>query len=317
MCSLFGLIDYQNALSTRQKNKILTVLSHECECRGTDATGIAYNYAGSLRIFKRPLPAHKMRFHVPNGVNVVVGHTRMATQGLAELNFNNHPFTGNLPHAKFAFAHNGVLWNDQELRFIEKLPETHVQTDSYVAVQLLEIQKALNFNSLKIMAEKVDGSFVFTVLDEQDNIWFIRGDNPLCIHDYNGFLLYASTGEILLKAEHRLHLRHQEEIATKEGDILRIDKNGDIEHGEFLPLQTFRHPWRQFPCWRQRYWQTENEPEVGIYDDLLDVAKAMGVSDDDIEILLDYGCESDEIEDLLYDPALLNEVLYELRSAYI
>ena len=43
----------------------------------------------------------------------------------------------------------------------------------------------------------------------------------------------------------------------------------------------------------------------------------MGVSDDDIEILLDYGCEPDEIEDLLYDPALLNEVLYELRSAYI
>ena len=132
-----------------------------------------------------------------------------------------------------------------------------------------------------------------------------------------GFLLYASTEGILSKAEHRLHLRHQEEIETKEGDILRIDKNGNIERGEFLPMQTFRHPWRQFPCWRQRCWQNENEPEVGIYDDLLDVAKAMGVSDDDIEILLDYGCELDEIEELLYDPALLNEVLYELRSAYI
>ena len=42
MCSLFGIIDYQNVLSSRQKNKILSVLSRECEVRGTDATGIAF-----------------------------------------------------------------------------------------------------------------------------------------------------------------------------------------------------------------------------------------------------------------------------------
>ena len=113
MCSLFGLIDYQNALTTRQKNRILQVLAKECEVRGTDATGIAYNFGGSIKVFKRPLAAHKLKFHVPNGVHVIMGHTRLATQGRPADNFNNHPWsTGALLH----LAHNGVLWNDKELR---------------------------------------------------------------------------------------------------------------------------------------------------------------------------------------------------------
>ena len=39
MCSLFGLIDYQNTLTTRQKNHILQVISKECEVRGTGRDG--------------------------------------------------------------------------------------------------------------------------------------------------------------------------------------------------------------------------------------------------------------------------------------
>ena len=62
MCALFGLVDYGNKFSARQKNKIISVLSEECEIRGTDATGIAYNSNGRLHIFKRAVPAHKMRY---------------------------------------------------------------------------------------------------------------------------------------------------------------------------------------------------------------------------------------------------------------
>ena len=81
MCSLFGLIDFKECLSTHTKNKILNFLARECQVRGMDATGIAYNFNDRLRIYKRPLPARKMKIHIPNGVNVVMGHTRMTTQG--------------------------------------------------------------------------------------------------------------------------------------------------------------------------------------------------------------------------------------------
>ena len=110
-----------------------------------------------------------------------MGHTRMTTQGSEKKNYNNHPFLGKAGQTLFALAHNGVLFNDFELRRTCRLPKTHIETDSYVAVQLIEQQKALTPASLKEMAEAVEGSFVFTVLDEQDNLYVVKGDNPFCL----------------------------------------------------------------------------------------------------------------------------------------
>ena len=62
------------------------------------------------------------------------------------------------------------------------------------------------------MAEKVGGSFVFTVLDRDDSIWFVIGDNPLCIMFYDGFLIYASTQEILFKTIKKLRLKAPTDI---------------------------------------------------------------------------------------------------------
>ncbi|WP_283673750.1 class II glutamine amidotransferase [Butyricicoccus sp. Marseille-Q5471] len=311
MCSVFGLIDYNSVLSAKEKNRMLGVLSHECEVRGTDATGIAYNYNGRLRIYKRPLAAHRLRFRVPNGVNVIMGHTRMVTQGAAKRNYNNHPWLGKAEHAQFALAHNGVLWNDEELRM--QLPKTKIETDSYVAVQLLEQNSTLDFDSLKDMAETVEGSFVFTVLDGEDNLFFVVGNNPLAIYRYDGFDLYASTSEILRKTVRRLQLgKPNEIIEPEEGEILRIDRDGHITRGSFIPHHTFSHWWRNTPYYSS-YLLEDTSLET---DYLIDAAKAMGISEDEVQALLDYGCTTDEIEELLYDPALLHELTGELLYAY-
>ncbi|MDR3766775.1 MAG: class II glutamine amidotransferase [Butyricicoccus sp.] len=50
----------------------------------------------------------------------------MTTQGNAKFNQNNHPFRGKLPGQAFVLAHNGVLWNDHELRHTESLPRTSI-----------------------------------------------------------------------------------------------------------------------------------------------------------------------------------------------
>ena len=247
MCSLFGLIDFKECLSTHTKNKILNTLARECQVRGTDATGIAYSFNDRLRIYKRPLPARKMKIHIPHGVNAVMGHIRMTTQGNAQFNQNNHPFLGHVDGNSFALAHNGVLWNDKELRMEESLPMTSVETDSYVAVQLLEKNKALDFDSLKAMAEAVEGSFVFTVLDKDNSIWFVIGDNPLCIMFYDGFLIYASTQEILCKIIKKLKLTAPSDILEpKEGEILKIDRNGRITTGALAPRTSYEHWWRRY-----------------------------------------------------------------------
>lgn len=308
MCSVFGIIDYEECLSQNRKHKILAVLSRVCEERGTDATGIAYHTGGSLRVYKRALAAHQMRFHLPRDARVIMGHTRMTTQGSAEKPYNNHPFTGYLGNKRFALAHNGVLWNDEDLRHGQSLPLTHIETDSYIAVQLIEQQKALHFDSLKQMAEQVRGSFVFTVLDEEHSIWFVRGDNPLAIRDYGSFILYASTASLLKHTERALRLPQYTDISTKEGDILRIDRHGKCSFGSFVPHHSYSHWWREYSHSQLSLLPEEDYWEL---DYLVDAAKAMGVSQDEVHALIAYGCELDEIEELLYDPALLHEITAE------
>ena len=134
MCCLFGLIDYNNTFTAKEKNRLIKILSTECEARGTDATGIAFNTESGLHISKRQVAAHKMWYRIPDSAKVVMGHTRMTTQGNEKFNFNNHPFLGHVDKMNFALAHNGVLHNDSELRITERLPKTNIQTDSYIGM---------------------------------------------------------------------------------------------------------------------------------------------------------------------------------------
>ena len=153
MCCLFGMIDCHGQFSAREKAHILSVLATECEERGTDATGIAYCTHDHLSIYKRPLEAHRLRFRIPEDSRTIMGHTRMTTQGKASRNRNNHPFLGNANGEMVALAHNGILYNDQLLRRTNRLPKTKIETDSYIAVQLIEQKKARVFSSLKYWAE--------------------------------------------------------------------------------------------------------------------------------------------------------------------
>ena len=154
MCALFGWLDYKGIVSNKTLKRLTQALANAAEERGTDASGIAYVKDSKITIFKRPKPAHKIRFNVPNDTKAVMGHTRMTTQGNEKFNYNNHPFYGHAD-VDFAFAHNGVLHNDKELRKEKNLPQTKIETDSYVAVQLIEQQRKLDLNSLKAMAEDV------------------------------------------------------------------------------------------------------------------------------------------------------------------
>ena len=204
MCAIFGLIDYNRVFSTHQREVILKVLSKECEVRGTDATGFAFNSNGRLKIFKRPLAAHEVSLTLPDDANIILGHTRMATKGNKQQNYNNHPFFGKAG-IKFALAHNGILYNENHIRHDMAIPNSHIQTDSYIAVQILEKIGTLDEKSLTEMAEKVSGCFVFTLLDENNNSYFVKGDNPLALYHFEaGFYIYASTDVILDYALGRL-----------------------------------------------------------------------------------------------------------------
>ena len=302
MCCLFGFVDYAGSLSVKQKNHLIRELSIAAEVRGTDATGIAYNTSRGLQIYKRPLAAYRLHLRIPAEAHVVMGHTRMTTQGSAKKNYNNHPFFGCVKGKRFALAHNGVLWNDRGLRHTKHLPKTKIQTDSYVAVQLLEQQKALDFDSLAKMAEQVEGSFSFAVLDEQDALWIVKGDSPLSIAYFPecGVYVYASTVEILNKALTRCgkQLGHRRTVEVEMGDLLKIDRRGHITRATFDASKLCRPTWEY---WSSSMYAEPPKTESEHIRLLKSVARAFGFTGEMIDRLLDQGFTTDDIEEILYE----------------
>ena len=308
MCALFGWLDYKGIIPYKTLKKLTQALANAAEERGTDASGIAYVNDGRVTIYKRPKPAHKVYFNAPAGVRAIMGHTRMTTQGNEKFNQNNHPFSGHADR-DFAFAHNGVLYNDKMLRKEKNLPDTHIETDSYIAVQLIEQQGKLGFASLKYMAESVSGSFCFTALDETNNLYIVKGSNPMCLLHFEelGLYVYASTESIMKKAlgKTRFHKFPCEKIQVTDGDILRIDASGNISRSQFEVKDNFR-------CSKWFGWYKDFEDD-DLYNEheqmLLEVCSYYGIDEYDVSLLLDYGYTADEIEDMLCDHSLIHETV--------
>ena len=312
MCALFGWLDYKHILSYKVHKKMTQILANESEERGTDAAGISYVKDGKIVIYKRPKPAHKLNFDPQERTTAVMGHTRMTTQGDGKYNYNNHPFPGIAGNTAFAFAHNGVLWNDKELRKEKLIPETHIETDSYAACQLIEQQGNLDFDSLKYMAETVEGNFTFTLLDDNSSLYIVKGSNPMCLLHFPAFglYIYASTESIMKNALKRIGLNRyaMERVETKEGDIIRIDRRGNITRAGFDPAPhyyKFSTPYNWYDDYNyyDAYAQT-----------LLDLCHCYGVDEEDVTLLFEYGYTADEVEEMFLDHSLLHAALNLIKS---
>ena len=299
MCCLFGFYNYSGKI-IGNLSKLTNSLAVQATVRGTDASGIAYNEKDKLIIHKEPKSADKITFKHPDNTVCVTGHTRHSTQGSHKKNYNNHPFPGRCQNIKFALAHNGVLMNDRELKLQYHLPKTKVETDSHVAVQLLEKKKILNSESIKFMAEKTEGSFAYSILDSNNTLWLVRGDSPLPLIHIQRYKLYvyASTDEILYKALVETKLFDEikqgrfEETQINSGDILNILPDGTIVHDKFK--------YTDYSFFKCNWWDYDIGNNKTYIEDLKSVAAYQGYSPEDIDELLNNGFTPEEVEEYLY-----------------
>lgn len=304
MCGLFGMIDYKGVLNCWEKKRIIQTLENASEIRGKDATGIAFLLREQIQIYKRALPAHKLHISLPLDVTIVMGHTRLATQGSFLENQNNHPFYGRYSQGEFALAHNGILYNDRELRIKENLPNTDIKTDSYIAVQLLEKEGTINTDTLAHMAEKVKGSFTFTVLNRQ-GLFIIKGNSPFyLLHFKKGFYLYASTEEIMEYVLKKLKLKRleREEISINSGEIIHLHRNGQVGLGKFVDSGFFdnRNP-KRFSY-------------LNYYTDLCQGENDYKITKEELEqLMFQYDLDENDIQQLFCDPKQVQEVIDELN----
>ena len=312
MCAVFGFLDYKGKVSNAILKKLIHYLSVSAEVRGTDATGIAYVRDGSMVTYKKPKPAHKVKLFFPRGTRSVIGHTRFTTQGSEKRNCNNHPFEGHCGTEMFALAHNGVLYNDKELRREQRLPPTPIETDTYVAVQLLEQEQNLDAENVRRTAELVEGSFVFTILRNDNTLFLVKGNNPLTLYHFPalGLYVYASTKSILDNALKKLNLNGKySEVDVSEGEILEINSAGNLSRNAFT-MRDYIHTMFNPYNWDYAKWWMEDERE----ELLLEYCGTFGVSEEEVQLLLEVGYDPDEIEELLMDTAAMEEALTEAKA---
>ena len=312
MCAVFGFLDYKGKISNAVLKKLIHHLSVAAEVRGTDATGIAYVRDGSMVTYKKPKPAHKVKLFFLRGTRAVIGHTRFTTQGSEKRNCNNHPFEGHCGTKAFALAHNGVLYNDRELRREQHLSTTSIETDTYVAVQLLEQGQQLDAENIKRMAELVEGSFVFTILRNDNTLFLVKGNNPLTVYHFPalGLYVYASTKSILDNALKKVNLNGKHcEVDISEGEILEINSAGNLSRSTFT-MQDYIHSLFNPYNWNYAKWWMEDEWE----ELLLEYCGTFGVSEEEVELLLEVGYNPDEIEELLMDTAAMEEAISEAKT---
>lgn len=176
-------------------------------------------------------------------------------------------------------------------------PIPTLETDSYIAVQLLEQQGNLSFSTIRTAAEALEGTLTLTILDGRDNL-YVKGNNPLTLYHFPrlGLFVYASTEAILKKGLKKGLPRADRpvEVVMKTGDILRIDRHGRYTVEQFSTHNLWEANFRY--CW----------PTVSTYsgerdyiDDLKSIAPAYGYDPRDIDAFLHYGMCPEEIEELL------------------
>lgn len=311
MCAIYGFLNYGNKVHHRVLLRLIRELSIAAECRGTDATGISYIKNGEIITFKKAKPAHKLHLYFPRNTVAVIGHNRMTTQGSEKKNYNNHPFHGKTDDHAFALAHNGVLYNDTEVKAQYRLRETPIETDSYAAVQMLEQYETLDSSTLKEVSEVLRGSFVFTILRDDNTLFLVRGNNPIKLYHYPelGLYVYASTKEILDKALKLCYIKgYPVSYQINEGDIIRIDPDGKIFLSKFEMKEDYRFDWR--PLFRDSWM-----PEDGICSaEILDICGYYGIEKKDVEQLLSFGYTVDEIEEMLTDTDYYESALAEAKA---
>jgi glucosamine 6-phosphate synthetase-like amidotransferase/phosphosugar isomerase protein len=133
MCGIFGLLTNKSSnYSDKTIKKIIDTLFILSESRGKEASGFAIKKDNKIFVFKQPIPASKLiklkkykeliQQSLSSDGNTIdnkgtsnslaiIGHSRLVTDGIQDLNVNNQPVIKDGAVA----IHNGIIVNNEEL----------------------------------------------------------------------------------------------------------------------------------------------------------------------------------------------------------
>jgi len=164
------------------------------EERGREATGCALVHQdGRVRLLKMPIAASRfvttpkyrsLLDSLDRTTTLLLGHTRLPTQGDPALSANNHP----LKAGPVFGVHNGQIDNSDKLFARHRLPRQG-EVDSEIIFRFLETitpasSASQYLNSVRPLMRQLDGQFTFLACDQRrpERLLVLIHYNPLCAH---------------------------------------------------------------------------------------------------------------------------------------
>jgi len=177
MCGIFGF--HINKTSKIDWRSLLLDLYKLSEFRGKEASGIAIRHQGKLQVLRHDKPASdlvrsKQFRDLLAGVNlkiddlVVIGHTRLVTNGARSLITNNQPAV----HNGIVVIHNGIICNYKSiwLDTLKQEPNSELDTDVIPAFLSHELQSQTFEKALTALYQIIEGDASICCLFENRNV---------------------------------------------------------------------------------------------------------------------------------------------------
>jgi glutamine---fructose-6-phosphate transaminase (isomerizing) len=219
LCGIFGLLIGENLqLSPKELMQIVNSIFKLSESRGKEASGLAVRIQDSIYVLKEPITSSKLvktsrykelfnqtlkiegydgnQLHAPI---LILGHSRLQTNGQSEINANNQPVVKD----GAVGIHNGIIVNDDKLwESFSKLKKKY-DVDTEVFLSLLQMFRAQGksvIEALRLVFKQIEGSVSVAIeFDDVKNLVLASNTGSLymALNKNEKILVFASEKYIL------------------------------------------------------------------------------------------------------------------------
>jgi glutamine---fructose-6-phosphate transaminase (isomerizing) len=230
LCGIFGfLIAEDPKLSSKKLMQIVNWMFKLSESRGKEASGLAIRFNDSIYVLKEPITPSKLvktnkykyffnktlatkgytgtQLQIPL---LIIGHSRLQTNGQSEINTNNQPVVKD----GAVGVHNGIIVNDEGLWKSFPTLEKKYDVDTEVFLSLLQAFRAQGksiVEAFRIVFDSIEGSASVAVqFDDADNLVLATntGSLYLSLSINEKVLVFASEKYILQQALNHKFLKN-------------------------------------------------------------------------------------------------------------
>jgi glucosamine--fructose-6-phosphate aminotransferase (isomerizing) len=222
LCGIFGILISENLkLSPKDLMQIVNSVFKLSESRGKEASGLAVRFKDSIHVFKEPITSSKLvktskykelfnqtlKAEAYDGVNLkapllILGHSRLQTNGQSEINANNQPVVKD----GAVGIHNGIIVNDDKLWETFSILKKKYDVDTEVFLSLLRMFRAQGksiVEAVRLVFEHIEGSASVAVqFDDVNNLVLASNTGSLymALSQSEKVLVFASEKYILQQA---------------------------------------------------------------------------------------------------------------------